>query len=386
MNHKQVFIACAMIVAGVATPIVALAQSGPSLADVALLDAASPQDEHKGLDEGPSLEAIATNDGGKVSLAWNFVGSQSFPSPTDGPQDGQLVDFTSFSVRLERTVKGSTDDVGLFGLDGFDRGTSASLKWTNYRTRVNFGGDGADFRQRSKETAIANCKLTHRSLAAEALAKKCDPDDPGNGGLSYFIQEHASASLDRNLDYVFPSEAIFFWGLEATASEGGYDFLDRQNFEIKDNSEFGFAGEVFLGLIFDNLASVEGSFTYARSHTAAPDIELCRPVVDSDRFECIAGPDGPPKRGDKAIFAGRGTYAFTNGNGDPVVGLALEGAYDVENDSYGLDIPVYFVPDKDGILSGGVRFGYTDKKDPDGGREKDARLGLFFGLRFGGMR
>ncbi|MXO90592.1 hypothetical protein [Pontixanthobacter aquaemixtae] len=354
--------------------------------DAANIERGGPIDGANGLVDAPRLEALATEDGGKVSIQWTFSGSKPGISGQQNSDGSYDIQYSRFTLGAERTVKGSTDNVALFGLDGFETGTSAKLQWTNYLGAVNFNkATMADIRA-NLAIAVRNCMANNAAMDKKDLTKKCDPQDPGNSGVDSFIQNHAPELLAPSLEAVFTSSTKFF-GLEAEINRSKFDFLDRTTFDLKTNSETGFTAGAFAGILFHTSpSSIEISAKYQRSYKAADAIEICQPIAGTTQLECKSGADGAPTRTNKAIVALRGTHGVKDSDGSIIFALSPEFSVDVKNDDYAIDVPVYFVPSKKGPLNGGIRFGYTDKSKVGGGRVRDFSAGLFFGVSFGQIR
>jgi hypothetical protein len=76
---------------------------------------------------------------------------------------------------------------------------------------------------------------------------------------------------------------------------------------------------------------------------------------------CLTGAGGAPARKNKAIGSLEYRHQFLLSETSFIrsIGLSPQFAYDAENDDFGIDFPIYFVPSDKGPLTGGIRFGYS---------------------------
>jgi hypothetical protein len=97
---------------------------------------------------------------------------------------------------------------------------------------------------------------------------------------------------------------------------------------------------------------------------------------------CLSGPVGAPARKEKLLTSveWRRLYVLQPTNplttfGIKTLGASVQFTYDAHNDEYGIDLPIYLVPNDKGGLTGGVRLGYKSE-------DHDIVAGVFVGAPF----
>ena len=116
------------------------------------------------------------------------------------------------------------------------------------------------------------------------------------------------------------------------------------------------------------------SSEYQRAFKADKSQIIC-PVVAAATVRCTEGSFAPPIREQAAI--NRVELRVRGGSGQGLLAhwaIAPSVSHDAISDEVAIDVPLYLVPDKEGELIGGLRFGWTT-------REK-AVFGVFVGTRF----
>ena len=223
--------------------------------------------------------------------------------------------------------------------------------------------------------------------AAETLATTCIEDFGDEGAI--IRQWGTGSEVDYFSAEVENQHPVYFYGVSALLGYENYDFLDRINFRVSDSGRFAYDGSIYGGVIGKKGNwSLRGTASYARGYQSPDNAELCRMVAASSDQECISGPDGTPIKKENAYLSGELRLLFplgkdkTEGDGTikkaPRFAIAPEVTYDVDQNEWAVDVPVYLHRDKKGILDGGVRFGYRSDM-------KDFAVGVFIGVPFGGI-
>ncbi|WP_277984507.1 hypothetical protein [Sphingomonas faeni] len=342
-----------------------------------------PNDRFLKSSRAPDLQFIASGDDKVASLAWTFdVSSQ----PTD---DHLSVDHLTMTVSSDLD---SSHEAKILGLDGFSGGTEIGLSYIHYSTKAVLNGVGKP----EVLAAQSNClDANSGDLPADAL---CNPYAFPTG-VSMFVSRYNPAGLRSLIRTVLPRE-VYFYGLQAAASQTDYTYLDRTSFGVRNQSKLGFKTTIFGGVIFGpgpqteprdpndtapekmGQSALTGSFTYGRRYAENDPVTLCQPIT-TPQTQCLTNADGAPVRKDKAIVAVEARHGFGAAVGQfATLAIAPQVSVDLKSKAFSLDVPVYFVGDGTGKLRGGVRGVYLNRRDGTGGRDDDFTLGLFVGVPF----
>jgi type II secretory pathway pseudopilin PulG len=317
----------------------------------------------------PDLQLLATSKDKIASLAWTFDVSGS-------PRPGKLT-----ATQLTATATTALDSEGeaeILGLKGFPGGTELSLNLIHYI--AGFAADGTERTEVAE--ARSRCRAHPDNAGKPDIDTLCNPYEFKNG-VSRFVEKYYKEGLRPMLRGVMPG-SIYFVGGELTANQTDFDYLDQAAFAMQSKSRFGYSGTVFGGLILPSgQTSFTASFTYGRKYKAADPITLCQAINAVPQTQCITAPGAAPARRSQAIVSLEARHAFPANVGEFArFAIAPEVSFDLESDAYSLDLPVYLMGDGSGKLRGGVRFGYLNSKQADGGREGDFSLGMFVGVPF----
>ena len=189
-----------------------------------------------------------------------------------------------------------------------------------------------------------------------------------------------SGDIDRSnyVEAALGNENFQFWGLDASVGRKNISFLDLANF-TSVNAE----GTTYEVGLYKGLADRAGNWSararIARSRSYKPQssIEVCQPINGGPQLQCLSGPNGRAKEVSSFQVSGEFRTLFTVGSGSGAFNAAVAPliTYDIDENEFALDVPLYLAPRKDGALNGGVRIGYRSDKDEIG-------IGLFVGVPF----
>lgn len=338
-----------------------------------------PTDRSLFASEGPQLEVLATEKDKKATLSWAY---------SNGRVDKKNgISTDTFLLQVSTAFDGSVDSKTLFGLKGFANGTNVSLGYTRFWGK--FGDPQTNSVQTDQENtaikiAVRNCIKRNLGTEIKEMAKICDPENGAFlGSISTFLEHYNPAGFIAAHRSYFPSRTMKFLGGKVTGNQTKFDYFDQVAFSEKKASRFGYEATVFGGLLFTNSpSSVTGSVTFSRDYEAKDPITICQTLTPL-QTRCITGPDGLPVESKAIIFSLEGRRAFSFGReGKARLAIAPEISFDAKNDAFSAAVPIYFFPDKEGALKGGIRFGYTNTKNAAGKRDVDFAAGLFFGVPF----
>lgn len=344
------------------------------------LQNSAPINVDTGIGEGARVQAIATQDGGQISLRYSFSNTKSLL--TDVKKS--ILAFDNYVFEAERSFTGDNRDITLASLDGIENGTSFSGQWIRYVTAVNYGKLAND--QKSKYIQLAEDKCLQENAGLEPKERNTLCDKYGeNNQPDVFIRRY----LKIDPDPVIFDKYTNYYGVRIEGSQQQFNFLDSDNFRIENDSEFGFSAEAFFGrIIGSGLNSIELSTEYSKSFRSNNDIQICQPTAGTMQLQCLEGANGAPVEVERGLFSISSTLALYGSESKEKLkfGIAPNVTYDALSDGYEVDLPIYFVPNDDGALTGGIRATYTNSEQMDGSRDGNFTVGIFVGLAFGQNR
>lgn len=166
-----------------------------------------------------------------------------------------------------------------------------------------------------------------------------------------------------------------FMGIDATVGQDSYSYLDSAAFENTDASRTSWEVGAYYGLInWNSTHSARVRAVYGKEWKLADETETCRTFVETMEEKCLMGPDGPPKSNMTGLVSLETRHRFKISETEEIA-LAPQVTYRFDDKNLGVEVPVYLAPDKDGKLTGGLKFGYNSKGD-------DFGIGLFVGIPF----
>lgn len=122
------------------------------------------------------------------------------------------------------------------------------------------------------------------------------------------------------------------------------------------------------------------SASYQRGYEAAEEQRICPPGVTDPSADCIDGRAAAPARDENLLLSAGLRHQFMRDGRLLNLAVAPLVTYDAIDDVFGVDVPIYMMPDADSGLTGGVRFGYRSD------RENEFSVGLFVGVAFNILR
>lgn len=224
------------------------------------------------------------------------------------------------------------------------------------------------------------------SLSEEKLSEACQLTTPFRSREKKFLSTEDLATLGEL--YSGPinrlkSKSYFAVSLNGSIGTEKFEFFDPATLVSGEERKTSYSASVSFGYLphLSSKVFLIGGFEAKRSYSAADEATYC-PTGTGAPVKCETGPFGPPVK--EIDYKLKGTMRvsfnlpFGPNDGTPI-GIDLSGAYDFHDDTWGLTLPVYFVLDKEGSLTGGIRAAYDSKKD-------DFQVGVFIGKSFGFLK
>lgn len=324
----------------------------------------------------PQFDLLAAGEEQVASLAVSFrLGGQYRVLAGE-----RRAEVGSDQFRLTASGRLNDGESRLLGLQGFPNGTEIRLSYTHYGTVISLD-DPSGYQE---EQARLRCERAPPEERAEGCVPSAYRPAEGPQGASAFIRRYYPDGFDAMAARVLPRQT-WFLGAELAADQSKFGFLDRARFALVSESHLEVDGTIFGGLIFPHhQTAIIGSLQQGRSFEARDEVTLCQPIAGTTLTQCLTGPDGRPVRSRTAIAALEFRHAFGRRNSRFPTNLAIAPrfAYDIEDDAYSIDMPVYFGTDAAGALRAGIRGIFVSQPRAAGGRDEDFSLALFVGVPF----
>ena len=273
-----------------------------------------------------------------------------------------------FAVVLSTPMHGA-DGAMPASLDALASGSKATLRWGRF------------------EVAEPNVDVPYgeqivaRALRACMKANADDPDADEFGGpcsaSDQFVHRYALRNYRNYLGAILTS-GVTDYGIEASVGINDFEWLDPITFSNQKarKTSWGIAGH-YTQYLVKSPTAFTFSASYQRAYKAADEELLCPPSATDPATQCKTARGAGPARDENALISAGLRHRFMAPDGT-LLGLAIAPlvTYDVIDDVFGVDVPVYLIPGKDGDLTGGIRFGYRSDRDDK------FSVSVFFGSTF----
>lgn len=223
-----------------------------------------------------------------------------------------------------------------------------------------------------------------QELMSLCLATKPTPD-PGVGDTGIIVQGCSLAELTKNpkaaaaLERYFPRRAAWYLSVKGDVSTEIFKFSDSTTLQDAKDRRWSRSGAVTLGYLTAANVYVAASGRLERTYEAAKTQAVCTIVELQTATACSNKTVGGPTGKTLAITEGE-ARRYLPPAGPLTLGIAGIIRRDWENKETAIEVPLYFVKDKDGGLTGGVSAGYLWSPKDD---VKGARFTVFVGQAFG---
>jgi hypothetical protein len=105
--------------------------------------------------------------------------------------------------------------------------------------------------------------------------------------------------------------------------------------------------------VLDGISLIAG-FSYERPYQGGQGQQICSPIGATTSTSCTTASVGAPTKGISRIYSFEIRAVIVKG-----FAIAPRLEYDQASANYGINLPVYFVPNAQDILNGGLEFGWT---------------------------
>jgi len=322
-----------------------------------------------------------SSSGGRLRPAIRLLGSTTdsaaqitFSTHDEAP--GSLSN-TDFAITITAPLSKDTKRASFVTVDGLPNQLSVGFSLTTSLVDIDgaFRSPASDMKFLRKATDSCLTASANQSLSASARQDKCEGLDAASAFqyLSAEDQQEWSALRQRTYDAVM-ARPFSIVSLSAEVGTRKFAYFDTGTLGELSDRKVSYSAGVWFGYL-PNLKSkvfLVAGFEAKRDYEAADEATYCPVGTPGPTVKCTTGPFGPPTAETDYKLAGK--LRFKLGDALPV-GLEISAAYDLEDDKWGVEVPIYLLPNKDGGLVGGLRGAYDSKKD-------DFQFGIFIGKTF----
>jgi hypothetical protein len=310
-------------------------------------------------------ELSAQQGNGNVTLKM----SGSMFSPPESKDETKKDEYTAnawtWSVTAQAPAS-KNDSTTLGTLDGLASSTTVELKITNLLvTGVrNLAAGMGDFCKR-----VLAPRYLEQHPNAKADDVNCD---------SGFVAKNFPDEYKRYKDFGYAEDSkIFSWGLDAKVGYKDFDFFQSSNLSKEEVRKSPWSAGVFGAYAPEQgmLSALQkslflASFNIQEAYDDAKTKTLCPAQSASSPVECISGPIGIPTETRKRLLTLEARQYVSKG-----IAFSLSATRDFKNKVSGVQLPIYFVGDGNGGLTGGVRLDWSSDTH-------QTTVGIFIGQAF----
>jgi hypothetical protein len=288
-------------------------------------------------DTGGGVEINAATDSSNATI----TASRSISSQPAGV-------YTTLTVTASAPVDKSADRTDLVSLDGLRNAFSLGAKYTWFNV------SGMRNPAVAPENRAKLGKICSDLMAA--FQKQKDTEKEPDNCDSATVQEFLPDRFDDFQDLFFdPNGRMLSVGIEPKVGYQTFSFLDSATLNKLSDSKVPWSIEAFIGYMpvrWQTLFTVGGN--YQQGFKNADNGILCPFTGVGGTVACKTGPVGKPVSDDAELVYLEIRHRFGT------AGVSLKVTYDFKEDLTGVDLPISFIKDKDGSLTGGIRVGWTN--------------------------
>lgn len=292
----------------------------------------------------------------------------------------------TFSTHSERASSFSSDDFALtfsapisetkkraefLTQDGLPDQVSAGFTFTH--SFVNLDGvrwkNGriAALSLEAQQACLSSTK--NADLSASARQEKCESMDSRQIGAAYLSEDKQAELLDlfnKPTDEV-AKRTYTILTVSGNIGTQKFDYFDPLNLAAKSDRKTALSLGAWFGVLpqLKSPVFLVVGFEAKRNYTADDDATYCPASTGSAPVKCTTGAFAPPS--EEIDYKLSGKVRFTTqigheGSKTPF-GIEVSASYDLHDNTWGVQVPVYVFIDKDNGLTGGFRGAYDSKKD-----------------------
>jgi hypothetical protein len=281
-----------------------------------------------------------------------------------------LTRFVSVTGKAQLDKDKIEGDTPLGILKGLGRANSLEVKFSQSRLTGTHPAPDTPEAEKTWQEVCAAVVAAHAAQPAKA-PKGIDAPDCANDSMSgIWVDAYASdADLIRfrrlNID---EDAAIEFLGFAGAVGRETFKFRDPSTLaELEEEETPWSAGFYWARHRLSSGTLITARFDHKRLYEAAKEEIRC--ANPADQSTCLKAPFGMPKKKDVDVVS----VEVRKRLGD--IGLSLTAGYDVGDENFAIDLPIYFIKDGQDGFNGGVRATWDSKSN-------DAKVAFFMNKAF----
>lgn len=273
-----------------------------------------------------------------------------------GPEDGFTLGLTA-NFHQYRFRRASNADIA-------DDQASASRLFELLKTPAIEACTNTEDEDGNRRTE-ANCRALRVQDGARLFIQFLDPDElTGDDRLTSVQQAAYDALTGIAPPITLDSGPLLNFGLNGSISYDEFTYFDPATAMLQEDQErIGFQAGVSGSLIFpDDRFSLTASAAFQRNYEASSNRAVCPLEAEDDEtfIDCPLRRFGEPSRDDSLLLRGEWRYRIGRS-----VAISPHVVFDALDDEVRLELPIYFIPDDDSNLTGGIRVGYDSEEDDE---------------------
>ena len=291
------------------------------------------------------VQVVASKGASNVSI--KVSRKTSISAPSNGPDPG-VARFSVWSLTASSPLNKNSDDTDITTLDGLVNAAALEFNVGNYH--VPGRRNNAPLR-----TVVPICARVSEAIKAQTGKPSDSAPDCDSGQVAAY----GSADDKHDFESAFWDVANsnrWIWGVTAKLGYQEFEFVNAANVTRLKKNKTPWAAGAYVAYNPDAWHAVitlgvqyQDAYKDAKAGVVCPSSAVSgAPVV------CESGPVGSPKETKKRLVSLSGRRAFA------LAGIGLTTTYDFESKVFAAELPVYFVKDKDGKFSAGVKAGWRD--------------------------
>jgi hypothetical protein len=285
----------------------------------------------------------------KVSRTSSWTESFTDPNKNSGPG---VATFTVWSLVASAPLNKNDDDTDVANLDGLVNASSLELTYSRFQVP---GKRNPVMTPAIIAKLDAVCKRVYQAMKDQTGSSP----EPSKGCESAEVVEYGSSGDQHDFESAFwdiSNSNPWIWGAKAKLGYQNFEFIDATAVAKHKQSETPWAVGAFIAYnpdawrsMFTLSAQYQDAFQNSANGTVCP-----APDGSGTPLSCLNGPIGNPKetKGMQVSFEARRDFGFA--------ATGLTATYDFEKKILGVELPVYFVKDKDGKFNAGIKGGWRD--------------------------
>jgi hypothetical protein len=279
------------------------------------------------------------------------------------------------ALTIQASAPLSDDDPrsSVLQLDGLANKGKAGAEWRYGQQRVPSHTELATLTTLLVPLCLQNPEFTSKNAAETGLQiEACSL-------ATLEADKQRGAAATAAIHKYFPRRAAWFVSLKGDVGTETFKFLDAETFAESKPRKWSPSGSIIVGFLTPQNLYVSGAIRFEKSYKASDTQATCTITALSVQAACPIAVVGAPTVGTpKVTEAEVRRYLPLPDSHNLGVSAILRRDWDTKDTS--VELPIFFVKDKDGGLSGGVSVGYLWSPKPD---NQGPRFTVFVGQAFG---